>query len=649
MATAARQAVETAVVSSGSIFSTFAVLNIKRFYACKLINLYSLKTMVARKQTPKIFSNPIWQEVFGLDLRSLAVFRIGLAAVLLTDLLTRFGDLTAHYTDAGVLPLSILPEVAKSGYWSLHALSGQPILQILLFGIAALMGIAMLVGYRTRLATIASWILLISLHNRNPALIFAADDVLRALMFWAMFLPLGASYSIDSALNNSPNKLPERVVSAATVALMVQQCFIYIFSAMFKARSPIWTEGSAVYYSLSFDQYATPLGHFLLNLSPLLPLFTHSTLLLEALGPLLLFVPFRNSFFRQVAIVTFISLHLGFGLTLNLGIFPCLSVVSWLAFIPSSFWNRLHKRLQTPERQGLRIYYDADCGFCKKVVHLLRTLLILPGTPLLMAQDDPEIHADMQAYNSWVIVDWQEKRRFKFEGIIYVVSLSPLLHWLAPLLAWKPMLIAGTRFYETIATNRKTAGKFTKPFKFRPLAAKTPRAVNAIVLLLLLYTFVWNVSSYMPDWFKRRTWDRTEFIGRMTRLDQSWSIFAPAPPRDDGWYVMPGQLQDGSEVNVLNKAVPVSFDKPTLGERSAIYHNMQWRTYFINLNRSIGEKLYPGYAEYVCRNWNARHPATQRLDRFDVYFMDERTVPPGQQQPVEKTRVWQQSCSNVRS
>ena len=43
-------------------------------------------------------------DVFGIDTRSLAVFRIGLALTILLDLVLRAQDLGAHYTDAGVLP-----------------------------------------------------------------------------------------------------------------------------------------------------------------------------------------------------------------------------------------------------------------------------------------------------------------------------------------------------------------------------------------------------------------------------------------------------------------------------------------------------------------------------------------------------------------
>ena len=77
--------------------------------------------------------------------------------------------------------------------------------------------------------------------------------------------------------------------------------------------------------------------------------------------------------------------------------------VAWLAFILSLVWNLLAQQAHSKEIEGLKINYDKDCGFCKKVVYLLRTFLILPNVPLLEAQDNPSVYADMEKYNSWVI------------------------------------------------------------------------------------------------------------------------------------------------------------------------------------------------------------------------------------------------------
>ena len=611
------------------------------------------------------------EEVFSFDLRSLALLRMGLALVIIADLIMRSQDLTAHYSDNGVLPrTALINQIINPWYWSIHLISGQTFVQGLLFLLAGFIALAMLVGYRTRLATIASWALVISLHNRNPALIFAADDVLRALLFWAIFLPLGACYSLDSALNSSKQPLPKTVFSAATIALMVQQVLIYAGSAAFKTKSELWwPQGDAVYYALSFDQYATGFGLFLLSFPPIiLKLLTFAALWFEWLGPLMIFIPWRVSFFRCLAVVSFILLHIGFGLCFELGIFPYLSVFSWLAFIPTAVWDHLEEKIKTKERQGLIIYYDVDCGFCKKIVYLIRTFLILPGTPLLVAQDEDSIYQDMQKYNSWVVVDWEGNRRFKWEGIAYVVSLSPVFKPLATVLRWKPLMSVGTKFYEAIATNRKLAGKFTAPFKFRPLDVHSSLTINLITLFLLFLTLIWNLKSYVGqtvnrrkvqknDWISfthktlsRRTFQRIDVIGYLTRLDQSWSIFAPNPPRDDGWHLIQGKLKDGREVDVLTgKAGSVSWEKPTREQRNKLYHNMQVRTYFINLNRAIGRKLYPHYGKYLCHDWNQKYSGKKQLESFDIYFMDERTVAANEQQNVEKTKHWEQDCFDKKS
>ncbi|RMF21028.1 MAG: DUF393 domain-containing protein, partial [Cyanobacteria bacterium J083] len=417
--------------------------------------------VVAKEGKPQTKLQRKLEEIFGFDLRSLALFRIGLALVILADLWIRAGEIKAHYSDQGILPrVPLIDTILNPWYWSINLISGQPLIQSFLFAFSIFITLMLLIGYRTRLATIICWAMIISLHNRNPALIFAADDVLRAILFWCMFLPLGAYYSVDSALNNSTKPLPKRFLSIATFALMVQQCYIYMFSAWFKHQSPLWSvDGSAVYYSFSFDQYATPLGQFLLQFDWLLPIMTFGALWFEWLAPLIIFIPWRNSLFKAIAVVSFIGLHISFGLCFTLGIFPFLSTATWFAFIPSFVWDKLAKRYYSAERAGLKINYDVNCGFCQKMVRFLRTFLLLPSnTPLKVAQDDPSIYADMQAHNSWVVEDWQNRRYFKWEGMIYVVSLSPILGWLAPILRIPPLKVLGTKIYETIANNRSLMG-----------------------------------------------------------------------------------------------------------------------------------------------------------------------------------------------
>lgn len=599
------------------------------------------------------------KQVFSLDLRSLALFRIGLAWVILTDLILRFGDISIFYSGEGVLPRQVLTEkLLNPWYWSVYLISDRPIVQTLVFAVAILLAFLLLIGYRTRLVIIAVWAMTISLHNRNPALLFAGDDALRAILFWAMFLPLGAAYSVDRALNSSQKPLPKSFCSVATAALMIQLCFIYIFSAFFKHQSPLWSsEGSAVYYALNFDQYATVFDPLLLNLGGLLTPLTFFVLWLEWLAPLIIFIPFRNNFFRCFTIVLFILLHLGFGLFFEIGIFPLLCIFTWLAFLPSSVWDGLARKTATRQRSNLRIYYHHPRDFGSKILHLLTTFLVLPETSLVLTQEPGE--------HFWFVEDWQQNQYYQWEAVVYLVSLSPLWGFVAFFLRFPPLMSLGKHIYHLFASQPRFVALSTAPLQYRPLIVASSPIINFLSLFLLFLVTIWNFRSFASSHFfvnrpnktvtliKRVTNSKTmqnlDWLSRITRLDQSWSIFAPNPPRDDGWHVVVGKLDDGDEINLLYQGDSVNWSKPTIKQRNTLYRNMQWRTYFINLNRAIGKQLYPYYGRYLCQQWNSQHQGKEQLDQVDIYFMKENTLPPQEQFKVEKTQPWSQSCSEEDS
>ena len=306
---------------------------------------------------------------------------------------------------------------------------------------------------------------------------------------------------------------------------MAQQCYIYIASALWQ------TIGS----------HDVTLSLAIMGVS----------LVLACIGPLLLWSPIKTDICRLVVVVVFVLFHLSIGLTLTLGLLPIVSCFTWLAFIPSSVWDRWAQHAFTPKQLGLKIYYDAECGFCKKVVHLLRTFLILPRrVPLQIAQSDAVIQAAMEAQNSWVIVDWHGHHHYKWQGIAYVVSLSPIVSASARVLRWPPLMALGTRIYETIANNRRFAGNFTKPFNYQSFTVRPTGVVSLGTLCLLLLVTLMNVRSLSTHYaasgqpalesssqVTNPTGQNLTFLGQAARLDQSWHIFSPDMSKskeDDG-------------------------------------------------------------------------------------------------------------------
>lgn len=289
--------------------------------------------------------------MFAIDLRSLATFRIGVALLLLIDLAGRTKDLQAFYTDAGVLPRVVRIDMLGYGdpmgfqhQWSLHMLSGEWWPQALLIGVAAWFAIWLLLGYRTQLAAVASWILLSSLDNRNPLILDAGDMILRCMLFWSIFLPLGMRWSVDRWRHPSQSPMPAAISSMVSAVLLMQLAVMYLASASFKLH-PVWTsEFSAVYYALNGDTFVTPLGLVLREYPRVMQCLTASTVLLEFAGPLLAFVPWRNHWFRGIAIVSFTLFHVGLALTMTLYLFPWICIACWMLFLPTRFWDWLAKR-----------------------------------------------------------------------------------------------------------------------------------------------------------------------------------------------------------------------------------------------------------------------------------------------------------------
>jgi hypothetical protein len=281
---------------------------------------------------------------FGLDLRSLALFRIGLALLLLADLTSRWPDLEAHYSDAGVMPRAVTPVYVPL---PLHSLGGSVAYEGTLFVLAGAVAVALLLGYRTTLATFFSWLLLLSLHARNPLVLNAGDLLERMLLFWSMFLPLGARWSLDARRARPAPPPHGPVCSVATAALMLQVVFVYWFGLAARTHPAWWGGGTAVADALSLDFYATPLGVWARGLPPgLLRFATFATVVVEGGGPLLLLLSGATGWLRTAVVFLLIAFHVMLGLFLRLGTFPIACVVAWLPFLPAPFWDALLPRLR---------------------------------------------------------------------------------------------------------------------------------------------------------------------------------------------------------------------------------------------------------------------------------------------------------------
>lgn len=287
-----------------------------------------------------------FKDSFSVDLRALGCMRIGISIILLIDLFVRSLSIKAFYTDEGVLPLSILKLYNWNDYYfSFHALSGDLWWQITLFIINVICVVLLLIGYRTRLFTFICWLLLVSLQNRNPFILQGGDDLLRITLLWGIFLPWGERYSIKK--NSS---YPNKYFSIATIGFIALVCSVYFFSALLKTSSEWRTEGTAIYYALCLDQIRLPFGTFIHQFPTLLKILTFLVFYIELISPLLIFIPFLPKKIKFFGVITIILLHFGISVSLYVGLFFIIGLVTLLGLFPDFAMDWIESKFIKPKQ-----------------------------------------------------------------------------------------------------------------------------------------------------------------------------------------------------------------------------------------------------------------------------------------------------------
>lgn len=510
------------------------------------------------------------REGFGLDLRSLALFRVLLGLTILRDLFMRAeaGGLRAFYTDAGLLPRHLLTErMMPDAHFSIHLMGGEAWQVFLLFLLQAALALLLMVGYRTRLVTFLSWVMMISLHNRNPIILTGADTLLRVALFWSMFLPLGRYFSLDALRLATPVRM--QFASIGTLAFILQICLVYWCTVYFK-KSDIWWNGEALSYTLQLDQYATRLGLWLRDQTWAHKPGSYLSLYWEALGPFLLFIPFRTGFFRFVAVVGFVLLHLGMWLTMDLGIFPMISIVTWLALLPGIFWEAVRRQFRFVSGEGFerwRLAWGARWHAFNKESWLMQHLQAWP----IAIRERLEHRLGQH----------REDRR-----------------------SWAGGLLAG---------------------------------------FFLLYVIAWNVRGLEYERYVQYFPSRWNVLGQALRLDQKWSMFAPAPQKVDGWFVVEAELRNGAIIDLLT-GKPVQWEKPDLVIDTV--PNRRWSKYQLRIRTSHKSHL-KRYAEYLAREWDSQNAYPRKVKIVKIHFMRELYL--GQAStPPHRTTLWTQTIWKPR-
>ena len=595
--------------------------------------------------------------IFSLDLRSIALFRVLLGLLLLWDLLLRSFDLSDFYTDAGVLPRHHLLSISSKWYWSLHAASGELWWQILLFTIAGTAAVALVVGYRSKWAAAISFFLLASLLNRNGLILQGGDQLLVIMCFWSLFLPLGARYSIDASLlpeyEHNPNTyvgredIVQSYFSMATIAIVFQILYLYIFTAIMKTGDAWLVRFDAAFYAVSLQQFATPIGDWIKQFPTLLGLSTRYVIAVEFIAPLLVLCPFFWPWIRLTGLLLLASLHMAFLLMLHIGLFPLIDFMALSLLLPGAAWTMVPSKVQTTSIKtrlnSIKLYYDEDCGFCLKMCLILRTFLLTTDTQIHPAQQYPEIYAIMEKENSWVVTDENNQPHIHWHAMVLLFSSRTVFKPIAWVMSFPPFLAAGNRIYRWIANNRGVMGTLTQ--RVIPYRASTvkPTIFGTLAAAFMFY-IVTSYNVYALPQIKQSAPSHVSRIAKTARVDQRWDMFAPYPLTSSSYVLIPGTLRNGKAVNLYPRtADDATWQRPD--RYYSLYENYRWRKYLGRVRSHSNNAVRSALGSYLCTSWNnkPRQRETQ-LATFEILFVSHRTNTENVPKKESRHRAWRHWC-----
>jgi hypothetical protein len=282
--------------------------------------------------------------------RPLAVLRIGIGTFVLLQGLLLFSELPDLYGPHGMLQPSVTGRLNEPHTPQLHwiteplsHLGVAPMWTITLLHIAELItACGLILGWRTRLCALSTWLIHLLFISSNDATVYGAVEFVNIALFYLVWFPSNGWMSMDlmagraSAVPTWESRLGLRVIQLHMIV-------VYVSSGLHKAQGEQWWNGEAIWRAVMRTDLGLLDFQWLASVPWLAVALAWGTLVLEVGYGLFVLHP-RT---RRLAVWGIISLHVGIACSLSLFFFSSvmimLNVAAWL--VPAevdaagTFWD----------------------------------------------------------------------------------------------------------------------------------------------------------------------------------------------------------------------------------------------------------------------------------------------------------------------
>jgi len=275
---------------------------------------------------------------------TLGVVRIAYGIVALAWTISLAPDLDTFFTRSGIVPTQ--PSVR---WWFDPLNNYQSNLALYICYAVLIVGcVALLVGYRTRLASIVVFLGILTLERRNPFIFNSGDLLVRNLALFLMLAPAGASLSLDRWRKDRARfwEHPARAPWALRL-IQIQISVTYLATVWAKVRGTTWNDGTAVSYALRIgDLQRLHAPGWLTHNIVAANLMTYGTLALETSLAILVW----NRKARPYVLSLGVLMHVLIALNIIVGFFSMAILTAYVSFVPpdtmASVIDRVRQRRQ---------------------------------------------------------------------------------------------------------------------------------------------------------------------------------------------------------------------------------------------------------------------------------------------------------------
>ena len=598
-----------------------------------------------------------------LDPRTLGFFRLGLGFLLTGDCLRHWNEARIYYSNEGVLTnhFHLFRPSSSFNFSLFHAFSSLAEVHIA-FAFMFFCHLCFWAGWRTRLFSILSFIMVTSLDNRLVLVENGGYVVVNLLVGWAMFMPTGQRFSVDALLRSfrerrerNANDLNETqasfswqttpYVSLISLVVILNIAIVYYFNVINKSGQ-IWRHGDTVHYVLHLDRMVTGLAVFFREHlpQPVMHILTWSVLIVEAFIMMLILAPKGRRITRPLAMMLMAGLHGSFGIMMRLGPFSWF-MICWSFLFPQPVHWEILNRWYTNKSRAWLVTYDRHSPLAFFLCRLFARLDncerlrfeasaeddVLP--PLVRVRDVATDDQLVDRHALVAIVRSLPAGRFIWP-VVRVVSFG-LVTVLLDQLVGRRAAIA-----RAFGLQLQTRGRETSSVP-SPLGAFGARVRAGLRELLVAWFFVSAVSQTInenkavPKPFKHtQPWLMQATIG-YPRMYQGWGMFAPNPISDDGSVSIDAITIDGRHIDPFTGEAPDLDLTDARGLGLGQIRQDYWNR--IRFDRNKG--LRQGLKEYLLRWHKQTGRAEDELVAFDVYWLRDQCPLPGQTRPYRHEKI----------